>query len=300
MSRIFIRPLSLPLLLLAAAAFAQTPIDETRPLDARGRIDIDNVKGRIEVHAWDRDEVKISGSLGEGVEKLVVEGDRQHLIVQVRYPKGGGWGGRDKSGPTELLLNVPRRADLEIESVSANVHVTGVAPSVLSINTVSGDVAAAAAPAKASIDTVSGDLILTLNSADVDVQSVSGDMVLRGRLNGDIDAEAVSGNIEIAVNGERVHGLKANTVSGDVSIHTALAPKGEISMESVSGDLLLRLPKDVSAQARGESFSGDLKATGVTIEKRQGPGSSFSTRYGDGSGDISLQTFSGSAEIRLE
>lgn len=300
MSRIFIRSLSLPLLLLAAAAFAQTPIDETRPLDARGRIDIDNMKGRIEVRAWDRDEVKISGTLGEGVEKLVIEGDRQHLVVHVRYPKGGGWGGGDKAGPTELLLSVPRRADLEIESVSADVHVTGVAPSVLSINAVSGDVMAAAAPAKASIDTVSGDLALTLNSADVDVQSVSGDMVLRGRLNGDIDAETVSGNIEIAVNGERIRGLKANTVSGDVNIHTALAARGEIRLESVSGDLLLRLPKDVSAQARGESFSGDLKATGVTVEKRRGPGSSFSTRYGDGSGEISLQTFSGGAEIRLE
>jgi len=299
MYRMIIRSLSLPLLLLAAAAFAQTPIDETRPLDARGRIDIDNVKGRIEVRAWDRDEVKISGTLGEGVEKFVVEGDRQHLAVEVRYPQGG-WGNRDKSGPTELLLNVPRRADLEIESVSANVHVTGVASSVLSINTVSGDVVAAAAPAKASIDSVSGDITLTLNSADVDVQSVSGDIGLRGRLNGDIDTETVSGNIDIAVNGERIRKLDANTVSGDVSMDTALAPKGEIRVESVSGDLLLRLPKDVSAQARGESFSGSLKATGVTVEKRQGPGSSFSTRYGDGSGDIRLQTFSGSAEIRLE
>jgi hypothetical protein len=299
MSRIFIRASTLPLLLLATAAFAQTPIDETRPLDARGRIDIDNLKGRIEVRAWDREEVKISGSLGEGVEKLVIEGDRQHLVVQVRYPKGGGWGG-DKSGPTELLLSVPRRADLEIESVSANVHVTGVAPSLLSIDSVSGDVAAAAAPAKASVATVSGDLILTLNSADVDVQSVSGDMVLRGRLNGEIDAETVSGDVEIAVNGEHIQRLKANAVSGDVSIHTALAPKGEIRAETVSGDLLLRLPRDVSAQARGESFSGNLKATGVTVEKRQGPGSSFSTRYGGGSGEISLQTFSGNAEIRLE
>ncbi len=299
MSRIFIRSLSLPLLLLAGGAFAQTPIDQTRPLDARGRIDIENVKGRIEVRAWDRDEVKITGTLGEGVEKLAIEGDRQHLMVQVRYPKSGGWGG-DKSGPTELVLTVPRRADLEIESVSANVHVTGVAPSMLSIDSVSGDVAVAAAPAKASLATVSGDLTATLNSADVDVQSVSGDMILRGRLSGDIDAESVSGNVEIAVNGERIRGLKANTVSGDVAIQTALAPKGEIRLETVSGDLLLRLPKDVSAQVRGESFSGDLKAPGVTVEKRRGPGSSFSTRYGDGSGEISMQTFSGSAEIRFE
>lgn len=299
MSRIFIHSLSLPLLLLAASAFAQTPIDQTRPLDARGRIDIDNLKGRIEVHAWDREEVKISGTLGQGVEKLVIEGDRQHLVVEVRYPKHGGWGG-NKSGPTELVLNVPRRADLDIESVSANIHVTGVAPASLSIDTVSGDVAAAAAPVKASVDSVSGDMALTFNSADVKVQSVSGDVILRGRLNGGVDAETVSGQIEISVNGERIRELSATTVSGDADVQTAMAANGDIRLETVSGDLLLRLPRDVSAQARGESFSGTLKAPGVTVEKSRGPGSSFSTRYGDGAGEIRLQTFSGDAEIRLE
>ena len=78
------------------------------------------------------------------------------------------------------------------------------------------------------------------------------------------------------------------------------AAGGEISMESVSGDLVLRLPKDVSAQVSGESFSGSLKATGVTIEKGRGPGSSFSTRYGTGSGRVTVETFSGSADVRVE
>ncbi|HSX64843.1 MAG TPA: hypothetical protein VLF15_08945, partial [Pseudoxanthomonas sp.] len=77
---------------LAPPALAQSAIDESRPLDARGRIDIENVKGRIEVRVWERDEVKISGTLGAGVEKLVVEGDRQNLVVRVQYPKDSGWG----------------------------------------------------------------------------------------------------------------------------------------------------------------------------------------------------------------
>ena len=92
----------------------------------------------------------------------------------------------------------------------------------------------------------------------------------------------------------------ATTVSGRAEVSTALAPAGESSMESVSGSLLLRLPRDVSAQVSGESFSGSLKATGVTIEKRRGPGASFTTTYGSGSGRVSLETFSGSAEVRVE
>lgn len=284
---------------LAPAAFAQSTIDQTRPLDAGGRIDIENVKGRIEVRAWERDEVKISGTLGEGVEKLVVEGDRQHLVVRVQYPRNSGWGGR-QAGSTDLRLTVPVRAELDIESVSADVDVSGVAPRQLSIDTVSGDVIAIGAPGKATIEAVSGSLNLTLNSADVAAETVSGDIRLNGRLNGDISAETVSGSILVAVNGERVSELTASTVSGNANISTALATDGKIKMESVSGNLTLRLPSDVSAQVRGESFSGRLRATGVTIEKRRGPGSSFQTRYGSGDGDISMTTFSGNAEVRVE
>lgn len=295
----FVFPLLLGSALLAPTALAQTAINETRPLDARGRVDISNLKGRIEVRGWERDEVKITGTLGKGVERLEVDGGGPHLSVEVRYPKSSGWGG-NKTGPTDLVLMVPLRADLDIASVAADVDVNGVAPSELSIATVSGSVVAAAAPRKAGIETVSGSANLTLNSEDVDVQTVSGGIVLRGRLNGDISTETVSGRIEVTVTGEQVRDLSASTVSGTASVNTALAPGGEISMESVSGDLLLRLPKGVSAQVSGESFSGDLKATGVTIEKQRGPGSSFTTRYGSGSGRVTVETFSGSAEVRVE
>lgn len=285
--------------LLAPAALAQTAINETRPLDARGRVDISNLKGRIEVRGWERNEVQVTGTLGKGVEKLDIDGSGPQVSIEVRYPRNNGWGG-EKTGPTDLVVMVPLRADLDIESVAADVHVTGTGSGELSISTVSGSVVAAAAPRKADVETVSGNATLTLNSDDVDVATVSGSILLRGRLAGEIDAETVSGRIEVIVNGEKVRDLGASTVSGRVEVSTDVAPAGEISMESVSGDLILRLPKEVSAQVSGESFSGSLKATGVTIEKRRGPGSSFTTRYGDGNARISVETFSGSAEVRLE
>lgn len=288
------------LIALSATSHAATPIDQTRPLDPTGRVDIGNLKGRIQVRAWDRAEVKISGTLGDGVEKLVVEGDSRHLVVKVQYPKNNGWGGK-KSGATDLQLTVPLRAELDIDSVSADVDVSGIAAAELSIESVSGDVFVAAAPSAVSVESVSGDLRLTVNSTDVDAQTVSGNIVLRGRMSGEISTETVSGDIDVAVNGESVRDLSANTVSGNADLRTALAPKGEIKLESVSGYLVLVLPRNVSAQARGESFSGDLKATDAKIRKPEhGPGSSFSTRYGSGDGEISIETFSGSAELRLE
>lgn len=296
MSRSLLIPCVLALACLAASpAHAATPIDQTRPLDPRGRIEIDNLKGRVEVRAWDRPEVKITGSLGKGVEKLLVEGDRGVLRVEVRYPSRAR-----NTEPTSLILQVPLRAALEIETVSANIDVHGIASSELSLQSVSGDITANGAPRQASIETVSGDARLTFNSGDVEVDTVSGDLVLSGRLNGKVSVETVSGNVRVDSKGERLRKLVAATVSGDVAAMLALAADGAVEMESVSGDLVLAVPRDLSAEVSGESFSGDLLAPGAKIQREEfGPGSSFNARYGAGKGQIRLETFSGDAELRM-
>jgi DUF4097 and DUF4098 domain-containing protein YvlB len=288
------------LLVLAAPVFAATPINQTRPLSATGHLQIDNVKGRIQVRAWDRNEVKIEGSLGAGVENLEIDGDSNNLSIKVRYPKNGGWG-RDKSEPTDLLLTVPRKAELEMDSVSANVDVQGIAPASLSIDSVSGDVLVVAEPGNFSANSVSGKLDLTINSASVDVQSVSGNIVLRGRMGGKINASNVSGGIDIAVNGERIRKLSTDTVSGNTKIRTALTGNGKLNVESVSGSVMVALPKDLSARVTAETFSGNLRIPGVEAKRpKYGPGANVDTRYGNGDGQVSISTFSGNAELRLE
>jgi len=295
------------LLALAVAAslasgplLAGTPIDQTRPLDARGHVEISNIKGSIEVRPWDRNEVHVSGELGKGVEKLVIDGDREHLEVRVEYPNHRGWRD-DRSEPTRLVLQVPLRADLDIESVSADVRVEGVAPDDLQVESVSGNVTIAAAPREADVSTVSGDLVLTLNTRSASSESVSGDITLAGRLDGEIQAESVSGDIRIDSRGERVHRLSTGTVSGDAEVRVGLADGGEISSETVSGDIRLRLPKSLSARVSGETFNGDLRAPGARVETEEfGPGKSMEVRYGSGAGEIRIESFSGDAELSLE
>jgi hypothetical protein len=277
---IHVLTLALCAALASAPLFAATPIDETRPLDARGTLEIDNLKGRIQVQAWDRNEVRVTGTLGDGVEKLIVEGDRGHLEVKVQYPERiGSWRG-DRTGPTDLRLMVPLQANLEIESVSADIDVDGVAPGDLEIDSVSGNITVAAAPVRASIESVSGDLRLTLNTGKASSESVSGDVRLSGRLDGEV---------------------KVETVSGDADIRVALASGGQLRSESVSGDVRLRLPKGTSARLEGETFSGDLRAPGAKIHREEfGPGATIEARYGSGSGEIHLESFSGDAILVFE
>jgi DUF4097 and DUF4098 domain-containing protein YvlB len=280
----------------AAPALAATPIDQTRPLDPTGQVEIDNLKGRIQVRAWDRNEVRVTGSLGDGVEKLVVEGGGRHLLVKAQYPRRS-----NGTGATTLLLQVPLQASLDIDSVAADIDIDGVAPGDLQIDTVSGDIVVAAAPKRAHIESISGDQRLTLNSPRVGVETVSGDVVLNGRLKAEVSAETVSGDIHIDSRGEALSRLRIGSVSGNADVRIGLASAGEVRAETVSGDLRLVLPRTLSAQVEASSFSGDLEAPGAKVDKEEfGPGSSLSHRYGNGDGEIHLETFSGDAELVFE
>lgn len=291
------RLLSLALLAsLAVPALAATPIDETRPLDANGEIEIENLKGRIEVRTWDKAEVRIGGSLGDGVERFRIDGDGKRLLVKVEYPRNS-----NRTEPTTLILDVPVRASLEIDSVSADVDVTGTAARSLDIESVSGQVNAVGAPTRAEIESVSGDLRLNLNSDSVKLESVSGSVTLRGKVTGEIDAETVSGNIDIDSRGEQPRRVYSSSVSGDSAIRSGLARGGKVIAESVSGNIRITMPSSLSARVSGESFSGTLRAPGARINKtKYGPGSDFEHSYGQGNGEIRLESFSGDAELRLE
>lgn len=285
---------------LAPVASAATPINESRALSARGHVEVENLKGRIQVRTWDRAQVGITGSLGRGVEKLVIEGDDEHLVVRAQYPRRSGRN-NDNSEPTVLILNVPTLASLDLESVSADIDVAGAAGSELTIESVSGGIVAIGAPGEAQVESVSGNLQLTLNSNEVSASSVSGDLVLQGRLGGEANIETVSGDIRFDSRGQALRDLAISSVSGDAVARASLAKGGSISAESVSGDITLAMPSALSAEVTGSSFSGSLKAPGAKVNRAQyGPGSDFSHRYGAGAGTIEIETFSGDAELQLQ
>ena len=293
--------LAIGLALQAAAASAATPIDQKRPLAADGRIRVSNISGQIIVNTWDKPQVHITGSLGEGVEKLAIEGDEKYLRIEVRYPenKGGffGFGKHVNIEPSVVQVLVPRGASVALEAVSADVDVTGVHGRRLEIAAVSGDVKVVdSTPGTASFENVSGDLDLLLNSTEVSADTVSGDLTLRGALTGEVEVESVSGRIIVA--STRLRRLEASTVSGDADLRVGLDAGGSLSADSVSGSINVVLPKGSGAKVRAETFSGDIRSPVGRVEHEEhGPGSTLDARLGDGRAEIDLESFSGDIRI---
>jgi DUF4097 and DUF4098 domain-containing protein YvlB len=292
-------------MLAVAPAFAATPINQTRPLALDGQVRIENVKGRIVVRTWAKPSVQVTGSLGKGVEKLDISGDERSLDIQVRYPNSrGGWNlwGRDdnRAEPTVLEVMLPQRASVEIESVSADVDVQQVAGRKLEVSSVSGTVVVtASSPHEASFENVSGDTTLRITSAKVNAQSVSGDLHLSGGLTGDIDLEAVSGNLELGA--KDLDRLEVSTVSGDAILSAGLRAGGTIKAETLSGELKLQMPRATGAKLHVETFSGDIRSpNGHVDEEEHGPGKSLDTTIGDGRARIDLESFSGNVQLSLD
>jgi len=288
-------------LLFALPALAATPIDQTRPLSLDGSLRIENLMGEVVVRTWDKPQVHVTGSLGEGVEKLEIGQGGDSLAIEVKYPRNdGGWFGGNKSEPSRIEVRMPAGASLVVDVVSAQVDIEGLASPRLVVDSVSGDVRLRATrAAEARFDLVSGDLEGDLDSADISVDTVSGDVRLSGRGGGELGVDSVSGDTELEY--DSLRRAIMDSVSGDVSLRTALAPSGRISADTVSGGVQLRLPADTSARLSVETFSGSISSpVGKVKTEKYGPGATLDAQLGAGDGELKLVTFSGGVRLYLE
>ena len=293
----------LPLLLCfcIGQALADTPIQLRHDATPTARISIGNIAGTVNVTAWDRNEVQVTGRLGDGAKPLAITGNNGNLEIKVE-PQGGtgrfNWGGNSRMGPTTLELRVPRAASLDVDVVSAPLVVDGMDGGSIRINTVSGKARINARTPSLKVDSVSGGIEQAGHAEQAELQTVSGD-ILAPALGRDVELQTISGRIQ--AHGGPWRKLTLSTVSGDVQLGGGLAPAGSIGIDSMSGNVQLQLPVNTSANLHAGSFSGDLRSDFGTAKKPEhGPGSSLDVRLGDGAGKINIETFSGDLRVRRQ
>lgn len=289
---------ALALLLVSTAAFADASINLSHAATPTVHISITNIKGSVSVSVWDRNEIHVGGSLGEGAKPLSIKGSDSNLKVAVQGHASTGffhWGSSNAMGPTDLQVQVPRGASLEVDVVSASLRVDGLAGGSLNVNAVSGRVQVRATLRSLAVDSVSGSIEQSGRADRADLQSVSGD-ILAPALGGDATLETVSGRIRTG--GSPWRRLSVSSVSGDVQIQNGPTASGRIDVDSMSGDVQLQLSPATPASIHASSFSGELSSdTAVAKKQRNGSGSELTTRIGSGGGQVKIETFSGDVRI---
>jgi Putative adhesin len=283
------------LVLLApwSLAYAATSVDEHRPANPQGAVEIDNVAGMIDVQGWDKSEIAVTGTIGKDVERVDVTSDSSRTTIRVVLPKGMHWGMRD--GEAHLVIHVPTDSSVSTSLVSSDLKISAVR-GALELRTVSGNITGDGGGDVRAND-VSGDIRLTATAAKrIEVKAISGNIVLTGG-NADVEATSVSGDVHVTMG--TVSRARFKTVSGTVSGQLAAAADAQIDGESVSGDIRLDFASEPMADFNVQTLSGDIDNCfgPKPTEPRHGPGKHLTFKTGDTSARVHLTSNSG--DVRL-
>jgi hypothetical protein len=283
--------------LLAASApawalAATRNIDQHQAADPKGTVEIINVAGSVQVSAWDKPEVSVTGQIGDRVERVDLTSSGNHTTLRVVLPSGSNWGG---DGAAHLVVHVPMGSGLDVSLVSADLEVSGVS-GTQQIRGVSGSIQCAGA-AQTRVNTVSGAVhVTTASESPAEIETVSGDVSVEGA-GGDVSVQTVSGDGRLALGS--VGKLRLRTVSGDFVVTARLAPAASFEGESVSGDLNIGLKDNPGAEYDLQSLSGGIgSCNGHEPEhSKYGPGSRLTFTVGDGKARVHMSSKSGDLSV---
>lgn len=281
------------LIFTGGAALADTDINESMDADPDSEIYISNISGSVEVDGWSRSEVEITGSLGSGVEELEFERDGSEIIINVKTRRNNSRG-----IATDLVVKVPDRSELYINTVSADIDVDNVTGEQR-LESVSGEVTTAAFDEDVDIESVSGSIEVVGDNKDMRsrFESVSGNIETEN-LAGEIHAESVSG--EVIVSGGSFDRAGLGTVNGAIVFHAELRNGGRLDIESINGGVDVDFGGDVSARFDIESFNGNIRncfGPEPVRTSRYAPGTELSFTEGGGDGRVTIETLNGNLRL---
>ena len=284
------------LAVIAPPALAAQNLTKRATVAPDATIEVSNVQGRVDVTAWDRNEVELVAVLESDKDELEFEATDRHVRIEVDRPDRRYSNTNDEE--SMLTLRVPKGARLIVDTVSADIAVNGVRGEQ-ELESVSGEVKTQAFDAPVSLASVSGEVVVTGHGgkAAVSTENVSGSVTASG-LRGSYEGEVVSGSINAEV--AAADRLDVSSVSGDIEIRTGLTEAARVNMESVSGAITMTLKPPINVEFDLESFSGDIDncfGQAAQDTSKYTPGSELSFTQGSGGARVEIQTLSGEISV---
>lgn len=293
----------------SSLAVAGQKVDETIKAAKDGYVEIEHLGGYAKITGWDKNEVRVTGELGENTDEFIFERDGNEVVVRVKVKKRrGSWSNWGDEDDDNLEIFVPENSRLSYSSTNANVEAYEVYGGA-DVDTVNGDIKVSKLSGRIRLEAVNGDINSKELEGDVKIETVNGNIKSRSSkskdgvyesVNGDIDvdtdspelrAETVNGNIDLNLG--TIEQLSLNTVNGSIEARMELAKQGDVRASSVGGSIELYFQPDVSARFDIEGHAGGRITNKLSDHKEQkakyGPSRwlEFSLNGGDGKVDVS-------------
>src|SRR5690242_16580669 len=176
---------------LSAPALAQAPRPSPplKILGAKGAtpdvgLKIFVASGSVQLIAWDRDSIVVRGRVAPSGHFYFGGLSRSGYKLGIE-PRSPG----TAEGQADLVINVPRRAELSVKGVDATITAAGVGGWFY---TVSGAIQLSGDAARIEAESIRGDLDLDVSAMQVRARTGRGHMVVRGSPE-DVDVSTVGG-----------------------------------------------------------------------------------------------------------
>lgn len=268
-------------LFLVTSADAQARRFE-RHFNVQGKpvVTIQNATGRIQVRAWDRQEVMIVGQRGSTNVEVDTEQVGNRIEIATRA--------LSESANSDALradydISVPAESELQVRSDSGNV----------TVDSVHGDM---------SFDTVAADVALQDVEGYLVVKTIGGSTVCT-RCAGRLDATSISGNFQLLQ--PTMDNVRVQTSSGNILFDGSFMNRGIYILKNYSGTIEVRFSSTDSFDVRATSLYGNvINQAPVVPDRHNMPAprrsdlakSLFGT-MNDGRAKVELSSFNGTIKI---
>lgn len=301
---------------LSWASIASEEINRSLEVSNNPYVQIEHVNGKAKIVAWDRSEVKVTGTLGDRTKKFIFEKDGNDVLIIVKVKNGSSWGNWGSDDEDDLEIFVPKLSKLYYNAVNADVEVAKVRGGA-KVETVNGSIDVKELAGRIRLESVNGEITANNLEGDVKIYTVNGEIESNSSkgtedsydsVNGDIVVDSDSSNISVeTVNGDveltldTVKQLYMSTVNGSLEAELDLEKNGEIDASSVGGEISLKLQSDVSARFDLEGHAGGKIVNNLSNDRMQkakyGPSRWLKFSLNNGSAKVNVSTVSGRIKL---
>lgn len=270
---------------LATPLQARQPTDTTFAVEPDGQLSIDNHRGAVRIHSWDRAAMRVVAS---HFPRIRIEINHSTTGVELE--------GESRSGAPYAIdydITVPRKYSIGIDCDDCSVLVQDVDGDI-DVDNTRGDIVLRGGSGRREIDSFNGEIIVTGAHGDVFANTDNGS-VRMSDITGDVSAESVSGEIQLT--GIAADSVDAATVNGPVQYEGSLRNGGQYRLSTHNGSIRVTIPEDANVDVNVSTLNGGVEAEfpfQVRGALQQGD---VSFVIGNGGARLDLESFNGTVQL---
>lgn len=243
--------------------------------------------GSLRLVAWDRDSIVVRGRVAPTDRFFLLGGKGDSSYKLGVEPRRGD----SPAASSDIVIYLPRRAELAVKSVDASITAEGVGGWFY---TVSGAIRLSGDVAHVDAESIRGDVDLGVSAMLVKARTGRGHMVVRGSPQ-DVDVSTVGGPLDVATSS--IMRGRFGSVTGNIRYAASPAPGAVFDFSDHAGTVSLVLPRATSSRLELSSVTGSI-ANGFTQIRPVSAGAhTLTVRLGAGEAHMNVRTFKGAIHL---